>query len=128
MLVALSMQAQFAATVIVEDIPNNKGTIAIAIYNNAEKFLDDEYVIAGTFVAAKKGTITYRFENLKQGTYAVAVYHDEDKSKTLSSNLFGIPKEAYGFSNNPSSRFSAPKFAECAVLVEKDITITVRVD
>lgn len=67
MLAAFSVQAQFTATVVVEKIPNNKGTIAIAIYNNAEKFLEDGFEVAGTFVEAKKGTVSYKFENLKPG-------------------------------------------------------------
>ncbi len=38
---------------------------------------------------------------LPYGWYAVSVVHDQNKNNKLDSNLFGIPKEPYGFSNNP---------------------------
>ena len=47
------------------------------------------------------------------GTYAIAVFHDANGNGRLDTFL-GIPREAFGFSNNPPVRPRAPRFAECS--------------
>jgi hypothetical protein len=42
----------------------------------------------------------------------VAVFHDENMNGQLDKNMFGIPKEGYGFSNNPKKSIGPPKFAD----------------
>lgn len=46
---------------------------------------------------------------------AIAVYQDSNSNNQLDKNAFGIPQEAYGFSNNPKRGFGPPKYAEVAV-------------
>ena len=46
--------------------------------------------------------ITLTFADLAPGSYAVLVMHDENGNGKLDSNILGIPKEGYGFSNNPN--------------------------
>lgn len=46
--------------------------------------------------------ISLRFSDLAPGSYAVLVMHDENGNGKLDSNILGIPKEGYGFSNNPN--------------------------
>ena len=53
----------------------------------------------------------YEINNLKEGIYAVAIFHDENSNDKFDS-FFGIPNEKYGFSNNPSIFLSAPKFEQ----------------
>jgi uncharacterized protein (DUF2141 family) len=51
---------------------------------------------------------------LPVGWYAVSVVHDENNNSVLDANFLGIPKEPYGFSNNPRGlgkpSFEAVKF------------------
>jgi uncharacterized protein (DUF2141 family) len=42
---------------------------------------------------------TMAFTNLPAGDYAVVVFHDANDNGVIDHNLFGIPKEALGFSN-----------------------------
>jgi uncharacterized protein (DUF2141 family) len=37
------------------------------------------------------------FSDIKPGNYAIAVIHDENRNGELDTNMFGIPKEGYGF-------------------------------
>ena len=46
--------------------------------------------------------MTMTFPDLAPGTYAVMVMQDENGNGKLDSNMLGIPKEGYGFSNNPN--------------------------
>lgn len=41
--------------------------------------------------------------------------HDENENQTLDRNLFGIPKEGFGFANNPRVIFAAPSFQAASV-------------
>lgn len=51
-----------------------------------------------------------RFEGLPTGSYAVAVFHDENGNGRLDTAL-GIPREGFGFSRNPPMRFGPPRFS-----------------
>jgi uncharacterized protein (DUF2141 family) len=46
-------------------------------------------------------------------TYALSVFIDENRDQKLNKSFFGIPSEAFGFSNNPRIAFSAPSFGDC---------------
>jgi uncharacterized protein (DUF2141 family) len=51
------------------------------------------------------------FAAVAPGDYALALLHDENGNGKLDSFAM-IPKEGFGFSNNPKIRFGAPRFAE----------------
>ncbi|MFQ5624920.1 MAG: DUF2141 domain-containing protein, partial [Paracoccaceae bacterium] len=57
------------------------------------------------------------FSDLKPGTYAIAVYHDENENRELDRGFLGIPLEGFGFSNDSFIGFGAPDFADAAVTV-----------
>jgi len=72
-----------------------------------------------------KDTVTLRFTDLKPGQYAVSVMHDENENGQLDSNIVGIPKEGYGFSNNPRV-MRKPTFDEAKFeLGASDLTIKI---
>ena len=84
----------------VKNIKQVKGNIHIAIYNSEEMFMKKRY-------AEKKVTVetldTLSVDlNLPKGKYAISIFHDVNDNEKLNSNLLGIPKEPYGFSNNPT--------------------------
>ena len=65
--------------------------------------------------------------DLPPGTYAVSVYEDLNGNHKLDHNLFGIPREPVGASNNPPARIGPPRFNECSFHVgatAQTITIT----
>jgi len=96
----------------IKNFDNQSGLIHIAIYNEQEKFPKKE----GKLLGFKEKTSkiienNYEINNLKEGIYAVAIFHDENSNNKFDS-FFGIPNEKYGFSNNPSIFLSAPKFEQ----------------
>lgn len=64
-------------------------------------------------IADGKSTVT--FENVPPGVYAFAVIHDENSNHKLDKNFIGVPKEGFGFANNPKVNLSAPSFKEGSV-------------
>lgn len=60
------------------------------------------------FISNNKCIIVIK--NLKPGKYAFKFSHDENKNEKLEVNWLGIPKEGFGFSNNPIMIFGPPSF------------------
>ena len=58
--------------------------------------------------------------DVPHGTYAVRLYHDEDDDGELDTNLFGVPQEAFGFSNNARGSMGPPDFRKAAVVLDTD--------
>jgi uncharacterized protein (DUF2141 family) len=63
-------------------------------------------------IAISGGTVRCTFTGVAPGTYAVSVMHDENGNGKLDTNLFGVPTEGYGVSNNHTHALSAPTWDE----------------
>ncbi len=92
----------------ISNIKNNTGNLMIGLFSSKDTFLTNKY--KGLKLKAKVNSIRCKFENIPNGTYAIAVYHDENMNHKLDKNFFGIPKEGYGFSNNAKPMFGPPSF------------------
>ena len=65
------------------------------------------------------GTHALRFDGLPRGGYAIAIIHDENGNAKLDT-FAGIPREGFGFSQNPAIRFGAPRFAAARFTIDGD--------
>ena len=114
--------AQHTLTVEVTNIESDKGTIMIALFNREAGFPKDEKkAIRKMKVEIKNKRATIIFSDLETGNYAFALFHDENGNSEMDKNMFGIPKEGYGFSTNFKPTVSAPDFDEAAFKIEGDI-------
>lgn len=96
----------------ITNIKSNSGNIGVALYNNPGDFTKKEFKAQN--VKAVKGKVFAAFTDIPSGNYAVAILHDENKNQKMDFNLVGIPKEAYGFSNNAKAVLAPPKFKDAA--------------
>jgi len=100
-----------------------EGTIFIGIYNNKDLFPVVGKEIKGKYVEVNgKSSITIRFDDLPTGTYAIAIFHDNNNNKKLDKNWFGVPTEGYGFSNNVFGTFGPPTFQEASFKTKTNST------
>ena len=94
---------------------DSNGQIAIAVFNGAPGFPGDKSRALRT-VQIRIDPITKSAQvtlpDLPRGLYAIAVFHDENMNGQLDKNMFGVPKEGYGFSNISKKAMGAPKFAD----------------
>lgn len=90
---------------------SSAGTIRAALYDSQSGF-DSNKVISGASAVAQEGTAQLIIQNIKPGTYGIALFHDLNGNEELDRNLLGAPNEPFGFSNNPKIGFSAPSFDE----------------
>lgn len=110
----------------VSAISNNKGLVEFALYKNPAVFTEAGKTHRLARVDAQKGTVTYTFKDLEPGKYALVVYHDENHNKICDKNFFGIPTEAYAFSNNVRPKLSVPIFEDCAIKLQQDRSIQIK--
>lgn len=118
--------ATYSLTVKVTNLYSTDGLIEIGLYNDASVFPE----VGMTYKIARvkpelDSTCTYTFESLPYNTYAFAIYHDENNNNTCDVNVFGIPTEYYGFSNNVVPTWSAPSFSECSFTLNENKTKSV---
>ncbi|MBN4000658.1 DUF2141 domain-containing protein [Nostoc sp. LPT] len=105
-------------TVEIDGLKNKQGQVCASIFASSEGFPSDrDRVLQKQCTKITENPLSITFDNLKAGSYAVAVFHDQNNDRTLNSNFFGIPREGFGFSSNPEIRTRAPKFSEAAFLV-----------
>ena len=97
-------------SVNVNGVKNNSGTIRVVLHDKARGFPGDRQPYAVQEVGASPGSVTVRFAGLAPGLYAISFFHDENGNKKLDTNLLGLPKEGYGFSNNATAAFGPPDF------------------
>ena len=127
------MSPVFAATVTV-DVQNiqKKGEMHLAIYDDADIFENDngekggavKGIIDGVIKDVKTGNATCTFE-LPKGTYAISIFVDANYKNKMDRNLFGVPKEQYGFRNDAKGCFGPPSFKEASFNVDGELKLEI---
>ena len=112
--------ARSKLTVRVTGARNATGAIRAVLYQDADGFPENPSKVYRREQAAidpQTLSADIVFDDIPQGTYAVAVFHDENMNGKLDKNFVGAPKEGYGASNNPKKRMGPPSFEEAKLSV-----------
>lgn len=132
MLLVFGSCAPSAATlrVSVEGVRDGQGRIAVAVFNTEAGFpSSDDQAVKRLFVPMNPdgSTPSFILDELPAGRYALALFHDDNLSGKLETNLFGLPKKGYGFSNNVNPTLRSARFDEAAFhLPEQGHAITIK--
>jgi uncharacterized protein (DUF2141 family) len=116
--ISSSAFAQFTLNVEITDLRNNNGYILYELFDQHKKSLK----VGNEIITKNKSVIV--IENLKPGKYGFNYIHDENKNKKLDTKLFIIPKEGYGYSNNPVAKFGPPDFKKWIFEVKDNLKIS----
>jgi uncharacterized protein (DUF2141 family) len=102
-----------------------KGDLYISLHNRPEYFQIADSAFMKKKIMVNEETENVRFDNVPEGRYAIAIYHDENLNGKLDVNDMGIPKEGYGFSikNKVAGR---PKFEQAAFDLSRNDTIEIK--
>ncbi len=111
-----------ALTIHVTGFRNRKGRAEGAVYASPAGWPEDtkKSVVHGGFPIGN-GEATEVFQ-IPPGRYAVVVIHDENMNHKLDRNFLGIPKEGFGFANNPRVLLTAPSFRAASIQVGCPVT------
>jgi uncharacterized protein (DUF2141 family) len=105
----------------VTGIRNDHGVIYCQLFSGANGF--PRKVSKTTAVVRAQihdGSATCLFLNVSPGSYAVAVYHDENGNGRLDRGFLGIPKEGVGISNEAQGSWGAPNYDQAKFVVEAE--------
>lgn len=100
----------------IEGIQHDKGKLYIQLFKGENNFKKGEaHNVA--IVNAKKGQLTVTFNDVEPGDYAIRYFHDENNNRDFDNNMFGMPIEGYGFSNNAPVNFGPPSYQQMTFVV-----------
>ena len=119
-------QLNFDLTVNVTGLENNDGVLQFGLYNNADQFPNVGETFKMIRVKTKGASRKYTFKGLPKGSYAVAIYQDENNNDNCDKNFIGVPKEPYAFSNDIRPKLSAPSFDDCMLNLDRDKTVSIK--
>lgn len=111
-------------TVEVKGIMKVKGNLYLALFNSEESYINNN-AFAWKMIKVENNTTIIKFDKLKNGVYVVSAFHDENSNGKLDTKIFGIPKEKYGFSNNPPKMKRRANFDECKFEIKKNSSIEI---
>jgi uncharacterized protein (DUF2141 family) len=98
-------------------IEKNEGNLMVALYNSKANYKGEGSPVQYASVPASAQKVSYTFKDLEKGTYAIKLFHDVNNNGKMDTNMFGIPQEGYGFSNNVG-KFGEPDFIDAAFAVD----------
>ena len=101
-------------TIAINNCDNQQGHVLVRLFakDNAANFGFDKPSTQELATAIdSNGSSVATFSQLPVGEYAVVAYHDNDDSKRMETNFFGLYKKRYGFSGGArSADYNAAKF------------------
>ncbi|MCB9957777.1 MAG: DUF2141 domain-containing protein [Rhodospirillaceae bacterium] len=123
LLVASGAASAATLTVTVTGIEARRGgLICAAVWASADDFLERDRRAASRCQPVDGATSTFQFE-LPPGRYAALALHDENGDHELERFL-GLPTEEYAFMNDCDPGLLPPDFADIAVMLADDDTVT----
>lgn len=113
--------AQHNLSLSVEGVKSEKGNICFAVYTNKNSFLKFDKVYKSGLEKAVAGKTSIEINDLPDGDYAIAIFHDVNGNEILDTNMLGIPKEKIAFSKGKLKMFGPPKFEECVFTLNSNL-------
>ena len=118
-------QKKHRLTIEIKGIAKSTGKIHLAVFRKTDTFPDVTSEVKTWSISAKIPTTEISME-LPPDTYAIAVFHDANNSGKMDKNIFGMPTEVYGFSNDARENFSAPSFRKASFHLKSDAEMSIR--
>lgn len=119
----LALAQETKQTVKISNLENIKGDLYIGWYNDAATFrINNKALYREKVMVNNQNEVVVEFKNIPKGNYAIAVFLDENNNYFLDKNVFGIPKEKYGFSNNILPSLRPATFEESAFDLKQNET------
>lgn len=117
-------------TVTVTGLRSDTGRVLMCLFAERESIVaefpdcDTGKPVRNDKLSISGGAATVTYKGLTEGTYAIALIHDENMDNKLDTNFIGIPTEGIGVSNNPLL-LGAPSFSQARFQVAGNATLSV---
>lgn len=106
----------------ITNVKQNTGKVVISLNSSEEAF--KKHIPDQTLILETNSTEVETIIDVPSGEYAFCIFQDINNDGEINSNLIGIPKEPFGFSNYNGK--SAPgNFKKHKVVINQDSEITI---
>lgn len=112
------VKAKANISVTVTGFKKSGGQVMAALVNEAGYM--GSAPLQGRSVDVSGDEVSFSFEGVTPGEYAIRMFHDADSDGEMGANAFGIPTEQYGFSNNAAGMMGPPKWEDAKFTVTAD--------
>ncbi len=97
----------------ISGFPSSDGYAMVALHNSEASYQGEATTaIAKSQIKVVDQKAEAIFGNMAYGWYGISIFHDENSNGKMDKNPMGIPREAYGFSNNARGLFGKPDYAK----------------
>ena len=124
--IAIDADETLTLTVTVTGVTPNQGYVEVSLFDDKKNYLKNP-LVTGREEVPDSESVNVVFRGLASGTYAATVYCDLDSDGEMNTNMFRIPSEPVGFSNNARSKFGPAKWKKTQFELTEDSNITVQV-
>lgn len=107
--------------VTIDTVNTNQGKILAQVFKGETNYKNGQ-ALSSLILPANKGENSFSFQNLSGGEYAIRLFHDTNDNNSLDTNVFGMPTEGYGFSNQAVGNFGPAKYKDMVVHIKNDDT------
>lgn len=105
----------------VEGVKRAEGLIAVTLYaDDSSRFLAKRGSLYVGRVPARAPKTTVCIYLPDTGVYALGVYQDADSDRRYDRSAVGLPKEPFGFSNDPAVFLGMPRFSSVRLSVPRN--------
>lgn len=104
----ITSDAKATLEVTVSGVKEQSGTVRVALFDSKDSFQKEPF--KSIVIPVESDSISFSFENLAVGQYAVMLFHDVNSNEIMETNLLGIPSEPWGASLLGTKLFGPPRW------------------
>ena len=118
-----------ALSLVIDGLTSETGRVWVGVYDSADAW-EAQAEVRSQWVEISDGRAVLELEGVPTGQIGVQVFHDANGNQDFDTNFAGIPRERYGFSNNPRPRFRGANWEEAVFELApgetRDLAITLQ--
>jgi uncharacterized protein (DUF2141 family) len=111
----LILYSQEELVVEVTGIKAIQGDLYLSLYDNDSSWLFTDSAFHLVSAPVKNNSGIFVLKGIPYGLYAIAVYQDQNANGILDETEMKIPKEPYGFSNNPKGKRGPASYQDALI-------------
>lgn len=97
-------------TLVITGFKSSKGMARIEVLDSEQAYANESKALCLIRSRIIGNRVEVSLKGLPYGQYAVIVFHDANGNGVLDKTLRGMPKEAWGNSNNIRGKFGPPDY------------------
>ena len=110
-------------TIEMLNLTSSEGQAIFVVMDSDTSHRGETPIYTKSIVPIEQGRARFTLDDIPPGLYSAVAYHDQNGNGELDRHFFGMPKEAYGFSNNARNKFGIPTFEESRFEITSSRTV-----